>query len=319
LKVFPVRHPTFNFQLLTFNHLKRWLLIITVIVAVSFQSATCAAEPAASPWNRIVVIGASASAGFVLSEPFGGTNTLNCKLRFYLNAAITAPHAPLQDFSSALMFLSPVAFSQQQVEAAIAAKPTLVIGVDFLFWSCYGDGMTDAQRLQRFESGLKLLEKIPCALVVGDIPDASAATNTGIISADQVANASVRAAANTRLKQWAASRPHVAIVPLANFMSKVAANQAVTVHGQTFAAGKTRAFLQSDGLHPTPPGAALLTIGILDALVNKDPEFSAKAVRWSPKEVYQLGYERRKNSHSQNGGLKPDGIKKCRKYYARAC
>ncbi len=263
------------------------------VFLLAFQFIARADEPinlTDSPWNRIVVIGASASAGFVLSEPFGGTNTTNCKLRYYLNAAITAPHAPLKDFSTALMFLNPDVFSQQQVEAVLVAKPTLVVGVDFLFWSCYGGGLTDSERLQRFEKGLKLLEKIPCALVVGDIPDASAATNTGIISADQVANASVRAAANARLKKWAATRPHVAIVPLENFMKKVAANQAVTVHGQTFAAGKTRAFLQEDQLHPTPPGAALLTIGILDALVAKDPEFSKKDVNWSPKEVFHLGY-----------------------------
>jgi hypothetical protein len=258
---------------------------------VGWQLTVLAGEPATpSPWNKIVVIGASASAGFVLSEPFGGTNTTNCKLRFYLDAAITAPHAPLKDFSSALLFLSPVAFSQQQIEAAVAAKPTLVIGVDFLFWSCYGGGLSDAERLQRFEDGLKLLEKIPCPLVVGDIPDASAATNSGIISADQVANAKVRAAANARLKQWAAARTQVEIVPLADFMRKVAANQAVTVHGLKFVAGRTRAFLQEDQLHPTPPGAALLTLGILDALVACDPEFSAKDIRWSPKEVYQRGY-----------------------------
>ncbi|HEY4416696.1 MAG TPA: hypothetical protein VGO57_13480 [Verrucomicrobiae bacterium] len=274
-----------NFRPLTIARKWLWLFL------AGFQLVILAGEPAApSPWSKIVVIGASASAGFVLSEPFGGTNTTNCKLRFYLDAAITAPHAPLKDFSSALLFLSPVAFSQQQIEAAVAAKPTLVIGVDFLFWSCYGGGLTDAERLQRFDDGLKLLGKFSCPLVVGDIPDASAATNTGIISADQVASAKVRAAANARLKQWAADRPHVAIVPLADFMRKVAANQAVTVHGQKFAAGRTRAFLQEDQLHPTPPGAALLTIGILDALVAKDPKFSTKDIRWSPKEVYQLGY-----------------------------
>ena len=62
----------------------------------------------------------------------------------------------------------------------------LVVGVDFLFWFCYGEGSTDAGRAQRFETGLKLLEQIPCPLVVGDIPDASSATNTGILSIAQV-------------------------------------------------------------------------------------------------------------------------------------
>src|SRR5689334_1804853 len=102
------------------------------------------------------------------------------------------------------MFMNPDAFAPTQVEAATNARPTLVIGVDFLFWFCYGDGRTDSERAQRFEQGLKLLEQIPCPLVVGDIPDVSAATNTGIISNEQVPSASARAAANKRLKAWAA-------------------------------------------------------------------------------------------------------------------
>jgi hypothetical protein len=250
-----------------------------------------------SPWNRIVIIGASASAGFVLAEPFGGTNTMNCKLRFYLDAAIAAPHPPLKDFSTALMFLNPDTFSQQQIAAVAATRPTLVIAVDFLFWHCYGDGLTDAGRLRRFDDGLKLLEKIPCPLVVGDIPDVSSATNTGIISADQVADAAVRAAANARLKAWAASRPQVAIVPLAKFMRDVSGNKSVTIHGLVFPAGKTRAFIQDDQLHPTPRGAALLALGILDALVARDSEFPARDIRWSPREVFRLGYQSAQNPY----------------------
>jgi lysophospholipase L1-like esterase len=126
--------------------------------------------------------------------------------------------------------------------------------------------------------------------VVGDIPDASAATNTEIIDADMVADTAVRAAANARLKAWAARRPQVAIIPLALFMQRVAANRAVTVHGRKFAAGITRRFLQDDELHPTPKGAALLALAIMDALVRQDRQFPTQDVRWSQSEVYRLGY-----------------------------
>src|SRR5271168_1114294 len=106
----------------------RWLPLFLAVI----QIPALADEPTGeSPWSRIVVIGASASAGFVLAEPLGGTNTTNCKLRFYLDAAIDTPHPPIRDFSTALMFLNPEAFSQQQIQAAVAAKPTLVVGVDF--------------------------------------------------------------------------------------------------------------------------------------------------------------------------------------------
>ncbi len=235
------------------------------------------------------MIGASASAGFVLSEPFGGTNTAKCKLSHYLDAAIIAPHAPVKNLATSLMFMNPDAFAPMQIEAATNARPTLVIGVDFLFWFCYGDGRTDTDRAQRFEQGLKLLEQIPCPLVVGDIPDVSAATNTGIISSEQVPSAAARAAANQRLKAWSAAHPQVSVVPLAEFMRATMANEAIKLHNGTLPAGKTRALMQADQLHPNPRGAAVLTMGILDALVSKQPKFSAQEVNWDTEKVLRAG------------------------------
>lgn len=255
---------------------------------VLFRFAAMAEE---SPWQRVVVIGASASSGFVLSEPFGGTNTARCRLNRYLNAAITAPHAPVKNLSSALLFLNPEGFAPMQVEAATNNHPTLVIAVDFLFWFCYGEGATDAERAARFEEGLKLLEQIPCPLVVGDIPDASSATNTGIISAAQVPSEAARRAANQRLREWAAAHPKVAVMPLAEFMRATKANSAIKIHGQTVPTGKTRALLQRDQLHPNPQGTAVLALGILDVLTLKAPVFPAKDIRWNQDEVFRIGLQ----------------------------
>ena len=260
----------------------RWLCLFIAV----FQLATVAAE---SPWSRVVVVGASASAGFVLSEPFGGTNTTKCKLNHYLDSAITAPHAPVKNLATTLMFMNPDTFGPMQIAAATNARPTLVVGVDFLFWFCYGDGATDAERAQRFESGLKMLEQIPCPLVVGDIPDASAATNTGIISAEQVPSEAARLAANKRLKEWATAHPQVTVVPLAEFMRATMADEAIKLHNGTLPAGKTRALLQADQLHPNPRGAAVLSLGILDALVSKQRKFPAKEICWETEKVFRDG------------------------------
>ena len=74
-----------------------------------------------------------------------------------------------------------------------------------------------------------------------------------------------------------------------DFMRTAMADQALTVHGQTLPAGKTRAILQSDLLHPTPHGVAWLALGILDAVVTKLPAFPANDVRWNAGEVFQIG------------------------------
>jgi hypothetical protein len=247
------------------------------------------AQPVAdSPWERVVMIGASASAGFVLSEPFGGTNTAKCKLSYYLDAAITAPHS-LTNLSSALVFMSPEAFEPVQVNNALKMKPTLVIAVDFMFWYCYGNG-PEAERAQKFEQGLKLLEQFPCPLVVGDVPDASSATNTGIIGPEQVPSEATRRAVNQRLRTWAAAHTNVTVVPLAEFMHTVMANEAVKLRDETLPAGKTRTLMQNDQLHPTPKGATVLTLAILEALISRQPGFNAGDVCWDRKIVFQKGY-----------------------------
>jgi hypothetical protein len=258
------------------------MLRIFCLLGVVLQSAAFAA----SPWARVVVIGASASGGFVITEPFGGTNTDRCKLHRYLDAAITVPHTPVKNFGSSLFFLNPDQLATQQIDDATNSHATLVVAVDFLFWFCYGDGLSDAERAQHLESGLKQLERIPCPLVIGDIPDASSATNTGIISADQVPSEAARRAANERIKQWAQSH-HAAVVPLAEFMREVKANEAVKMHDGVLPAGKTRSLMQADGLHPNPRGAAVLSLGILDALVKSQKKFHANDIDWNPQEVFQ--------------------------------
>lgn len=265
----------------------KWLVLLVVV----FQLPLFATE---SPWQRVVVIGASASAGFVLSEPFGGTNTDRCRLDRYLDAAIAAPHAPVKNLATALMFMNPEAFGAMQVTAATNDHPTLVIAADFMFWLCYGDGATDAARAARFENGLKLLGQIHCPLVVGDIPDASSATNTGIIAPWQVPSETARQTANRRLRAWAAKHLSVTVLPLAEFMRKTKANLTIKLHRQILPTGTTRSLLQDDQLHPNPQGDAVLALGIMDALTASQPKFSAADIRWDWKQVYQLA------NHSAN-------------------
>jgi hypothetical protein len=243
-----------------------------------------------SPWSRIVMVGASASAGFTLAEPLGGAKTEQCRLSHFVDAALAAPHEPVRNLANALFFMNPDAAGQAQMTGALKERPTLVLGVDFLFWFCYGNARSEEDRLQRFERGLKMLESFSCPLVLGDIPDASYATNTGIISPAQVPNGETRAAVNRRLREWAAARPQVAIMPLSDFMRTAMSNQAITLHDRVqLPAGKTRGLLQLDQLHPNPQGAAALALGLLDAFLSKHAEAPGGDIRWDPVLVMKTG------------------------------
>jgi hypothetical protein len=234
------------------------------------------------------MVGASASAGFTESEPFGGPKSLQHRLSTYLDAALFAAHEPVQNLANSMFFLQPEAAGRYQIDLALKARPTLVVGIDFLFWFCYGEDPTEKERLQRFQKGLKLLETVQCPLVLGDIPDASGASND-MLPADQIPSIETMSTANRRLKEWAAGRRQVVIVSLSGFMRTAMADQALTIHGHTVPAGKTRELLQSDRLHPSALGSAVLALAILDVVQSKWPTPSTGEIRWNPKEVLRLG------------------------------
>ncbi len=260
------------------------------LVAPTPHPAPAATREEGHPFARIVLIGASATAGFTESEPLGGPQTPHYALDRYLDAALLAPHERVQNFASTLLFLRPQAEAERQIHDALQTKPSLVVGVDFLFWFCYGAGMDNGERLLRFEDGLKLLESFSCPVVVGDIPDASGAA-TSMLSPDQIPPVTVLNAANRRLREWAARRRDVMVVPLADFMRAAMANDQVVIHGHTLPQGKTRALLQPDRLHPTPMGCAVLSLRILDTVVSAEPETPATDVRWDSPEVFRRGLD----------------------------
>jgi hypothetical protein len=239
---------------------------------------------AREPWARIVVIGASVSHGFTFAEPFGGPQTKELALDRYLDAAVLARHEPVQNLASEMFFMVPDDMGHAQIRQALTNRPTLVIGIDFLFWFCYGHGETDQDRLDHFEKGLKLLEAVDCPLIIGDIPDAAPALNRAL-RPSQFASAKVCAAANRRLKEWAAQHRQVIVVPAARFMRVVLANKELTVHGRIIAQGRTRALLQGDCLHPSRRGSAVLALSILDAFLVAHPGLDGSDVRWDPDEV----------------------------------
>jgi hypothetical protein len=241
------------------------------------------------PWGRIVMIGASATAGFTESELFGGRQTAQYKLSRYIEAALIGPHEPVRSLASTFFFMHPETEAERQVGLALEAKPSLLIGVDFLFWFCYGEGRIDQERLARFEKGLKLLEHVRCPLIIGDIPDASGALNR-MLGPEEMPSTAAMVAANRRLKQWAATQTNVVIVPLSSFMRTVMANEALSIHGRTLPAGKTSILLQSDRLHPSAPGCAVLALMALDSFQSRQSEPAAGEIRWDPQDVFRRGY-----------------------------
>ena len=260
-----------------------WVLRASAVVADEPVAANTVAQ---SPWQRIVMIGASATAGFTGSEPFGGTNTPKYALSRYVDAALTVSHDPVQNLGNAFFFFQPELIGRQQITRALTNNPTLIIGLDFPFWFCYGEGETDEARLERFGQGLKLLETISCPLVVGDIPDASAAVDK-MLRPDQMPSLQCIAKANLRLKEWVAGQRNVGLVALSDFMGNALANHAITISDYTLPEGQTRILIQNDALHPSPPGCSVLALAVLEACQATRSAAQAEEFIHDPKVIFR--------------------------------
>jgi hypothetical protein len=232
-------------------------------------------------WDRAHVIGASASAGFGVRPPLPPDHP--GRLQPVTLAAIAdaarAGAGTVTGDATGLFFLSPSANGGREVEGTLATqpRPTIVIGVDFLFWFTYGaadgDGRAirdEKQRLAHLEVGLALADRIAKAgmpLVIGDIPDMSPAVGK-MLSKAQMPLLETIGRANERIRTWAAERPRVAVVPLARLVTELRSGKPFEAGRRTWSEAADGALIQRDQLHPTFVGSLAL-LACIEQAVNE--------------------------------------------------
>ncbi len=209
-----------------------------------------------SPLDRVVVLGASLSAGFGNLLP----------LRMVLRKAFperkwTAQN--LKDTATSLFFLQPLGTGKFQVDKALDFKPTLVVGLDFLFWYLYGE-VPEKSRLQRLEKGLEQVERLgKVPVLVGDIPDMHGAS-PDMLPPSAIPEKETLKAANEKIQAWTKKHPNVLLFPLAEFTSEAKAKGWDLKLGPGGKASSPSLhftpaqLLQKDRLHPSRAGAWLL-------------------------------------------------------------
>lgn len=249
------------------------VLLLAVPAAMPTTLAREAApgiEPA-TLYARVMVIGASASAGFGVPSPV--PRSPGAPARTMTLAAVAQASrlgaAEVEGDASGFFFMDPVAVGSRQVDAVLgrSPRPTIVFACDFLFWFTYGALSADRspireepQRLALLERGLALVDRIAAAgipVVVGDLPDMSAAVGR-MLSRAQMPRRETLDAANLRIAGWAAGKPLVAVMPLSELIEDLR-------EGTPFLAGRREwsepadgPLIQRDRLHPTFAGTVAL-------------------------------------------------------------
>jgi hypothetical protein len=229
---------------------------------------------------RIHVLGASLSAGTGNSLEL--VTPKDVRFGRFLAAGFPAASVRVDDHGDMWFFNKPVAKGGEQVDAAVAAKPTLVVALDFLFWYGYGDDFrSDDDRLARLELGLAQLDRCPCPIVIGDLPDIRVALDgkgpfgAPLVTPRMIPREATLQRLNARIAQWMAERPRVAQVPLAPMLARFQAGEELSLRGNTWKPATISEVLQADLLHPTARGTTWVTLATLDVLARSHPSIAA--------------------------------------------
>ena len=296
---------------------------------VATQSVSAATPPATPPapivaghlYDRIAVVGASASDGFGVSvradappvdltapvDPNAKPNVAKKPTPVQLNLSdvlryatktttdgTTSQRVIMHHYSSGFFFTNPGPIGQGEIYRALKIKPTLVLGLDFLFWYVYGtvtaEGKpmaTGADRLSNLELGLEQLDRIVNAgipLVIADIADMHDAIGK-MLSENQVPNVQTIGSANIRIMEWVKARPLVKIMPLSQILETLKKGGSIDLAGKSWNPAELGALLQDDQLHPTFAGTVVIAAGLIDLAQSNDPstpppfDFDPKLIR----------------------------------------
>ncbi len=251
--------------------------ILCALVALVLSACSTGRERAL---ERVVVVGASMSAGFALDVEVGRLVSMGD----VVDRALTAEHAPVVTVADMFFFTQPRTIGEGIAAKALEARPTLLVALDYLFWYGYGTVGDERERFVRVDEGLRLLERFDCPIVVGDLPDMSESIGK-MLSAAQVPSPQCRARLNERIRAWARTRG-ATVVALADTVEKLRTGGAVRGGRRSYEGASAKALLQGDRLHPTLEGLACVVVMTLETFMEgrvagygDDPQAIAAALR----------------------------------------
>ncbi len=247
---------------MSFGHLRSVVGVLSLLLVCLFLSAC-----ASGPLSRPVIVGASASAGY-------GCDTLGADGKSYLVDLEAVYEASVPGWHSTPVLLADASFLSrvreaqvQQVDGALRERASVLVALDYLFWSVYqhrDDAMSPEQvrrdREEMLEAALVQLDRFPGPIILGDIPDMRGAVGR-MLAARNVPPPEQLAAFNQRIRAWAAGRPSqgaVVVCPVSTFVESINAGGAVATSFETLPPDAAAGLLQADRLHPTALGQAIL-------------------------------------------------------------
>ena len=227
-----------------------WMVVISWCVAAGMLSAQAPvvmeksggdeAKSKAAASRHIGVLGASLSAGF------GSEMRLVQALQ-----AVTTRRHRFTDGADMMTFQGPYEVSEKAIAKVMAAKPEVVVALDYLFWFMYSRLQGGTARVAELDRALKLLEKIDVPVFLGMIPRITDAGR--MIRAAQIPSQDELTLMTERVRAWAKDRPKVKLMSSDEWLRGLRTAAEVEVLGEKRKFTK-KEILLDDNLHLAPTG-----------------------------------------------------------------
>jgi hypothetical protein len=253
------------------------LFLLVIVVSAFAEPIPCAIL------DRVVVTGASITAGYgVITPPVkGDLGAYPVNMKHIMEGMITSKHEDVAYFGDLLFFKNTRANAKGFIEKIKEYKPTLVVGIDFLFWFGYGmppkDVDVPAYRMKKLQFALELLEQLSVPVIVGNLPDVSGAVGK-MLSANQVPTKETLQKLNERIRLWGKSHEHVTVIDACGLWSKAIRGEEIVLFEYTWPEGSQRTLLQGDMLHTTLEGTVAASLLVAKATKTDCMETDPKVI-----------------------------------------
>lgn len=202
------------------------------------------ADPDNAAFRRVMVIGASFSAGFGHDLPLSKA----------LEEAIQLP-GEYESLASSLFFRSPYRGALSQLDRVHEGEATMVIALDYLFWFAYGKRSFE-RRVELLLKGLQLLDTYGGPIWVGNLPDMRGASTT-MLPRHWIPTREQLGLMNGIVREWARARPRVRLLPLSRWNERLHRGNPFEIRGESLVFDPDQVFTW-DRLHPSPAGTRLI-------------------------------------------------------------
>lgn len=223
--------------------------------------------------QKIGVVGASMAAGFGLdpkANPFMGQAS-SVQLAQIIDASVLVEHAPPVNHADFMFFTAPESTAKRQLKKIEEAKCSAVVAIDLLFWLGYGQ-QSDADRMKELEAGLTALEAFKVPVLVGDLPDfADADVDPMMLDKAAIPSREALDKMNARIGAWAKAKKNVVVVPIADALAKLLADEELVFGPNKYPKGSRGGLLMPDHLHTTLEGTCAVWALAVDAWSKADP------------------------------------------------